>query len=168
METKLHIHHHHYVGVQEHILAQVEFLMASGVFEWGSAHGFNSGMTVQTSGSSHLCFKGKPWTWHDSLQFMGKRQQTRRCVNSLRTGSKRTGLVKFFFFFFLHKEESSIQMQHGITLRRVSCLDTPVVSVNSVQIILKIFVFQWHFKIPEKCLILLSPYKVHKSGVFSH
>lgn len=45
--------------------------MASGVFE-GSAHGFNSGMTVQTSGSSHLCFEGKPWSRHDSLQFEGK------------------------------------------------------------------------------------------------
>lgn len=76
-------------------------------------------MTVQTSGSSHLCFEGKPWSRHDSLQFKGK-EQTKRCVNSLRRGSKRTGLVTFFFLF-LHEEESSIQMQHGIqSLRRVS------------------------------------------------
>lgn len=70
----------------------------------------------------------------------GKRQQTRRCVNSLRRGSKRTGLVTFFCFFFvtflfLHEEESSIQMQYGFTFKVLgesSGLNTPVVSVNSV------------------------------------
>lgn len=36
---------------------------------------------------------------------------------------------------------------------RVSCPNTPVVSVDSVQIILQIFVFKWHFEIPEKCLL---------------
>lgn len=43
-----------------------------------------------------------------------------RRVNSLRRGSKGTGLVTFFFtFFFLflfyHEEGSSIQTQHGFT-----------------------------------------------------
>lgn len=52
--------------------------MASGAFEKGSAHGLNSGMTVQTSGSSHLCFEGKPWSRHDSLQFKGKNKKMRK------------------------------------------------------------------------------------------
>lgn len=33
METKLHIQHRLYLGVQKHVVAQVELLMASGVFE---------------------------------------------------------------------------------------------------------------------------------------
>lgn len=33
METKLHVQHHRYLGVQRHVVAQVELLMASGVFE---------------------------------------------------------------------------------------------------------------------------------------
>lgn len=85
------------LGVQEHMVAQVESFMASGVLESGSAHGFSSGMTVQTSGSSHLCFKGRPWSRQNSPQFKERVQQTQRCVNSLHRGSRRTGLVTFFF-----------------------------------------------------------------------
>lgn len=49
-----------------------------------------------------------------------------------------------------------------------------IVSVNSVQIILQIFVFKWHFKIPEK-KVFFSSYtafplrftNTKRSGVFS-
>lgn len=89
-------------------------------------------MTVQTSGSSHLCFEGKPWSRHDSLHFEGKKQQTRRCVNSLHRGSKRTGLVTFLFFFFsFFYMRKNLQYKCNTallkSLRRVSCLNTPVV-----------------------------------------
>lgn len=121
-------------------------------------------VTVQNEWFLHICASKANVgpTWFVSVRRKDTKQ-TRR-VNSLRRGSKRTGLVTFFFLllFFLHEEESSIPMQqrhYSKVLERSehsSCLSQYSSDHSSnlcFQMALK--------KIPEKrsssVLILLSP-----------
>lgn len=86
----------------------------------------------------------------------GKRQQTRRCVNSLRRGSKRTGLVTFFCFFLLRfcfymRKNLQYKCNTALLLKSQESHQVSILQLSqSIQFILQIFVFKWHFKIPEK------------------
>lgn len=122
-------------------------------------------MTVQTSGSSHLCFEGKPWSRHDSIQFKGKKRQ--RCVNSLRRGSKRTGLVTFFscFRFYMRKKlQYKCNTALLKSLRRVSCLNAPLVSFQFRSFFKSLFL-NGTSKYQKKCLLQFLycfPLKIHQ------
>lgn len=108
----------------------------------------------------HIC-ASKAKRAADMIHFIlgGRGQQTGRRVNSLRRGSRRTGLVTFFsLFFILHEEESSIQMQHGFTLNisggsHVWILQLSYSNADQSSNLLGFSFFsffKWHFKIPEK------------------